>query len=323
MSIVITGVGGFIASNLFVEFKQKHNREHIMLSDDFANPQKNNYVVETYLHERIHRNILFLWLKQHAASTSFIFHLGARTDTTEFDKTVFDELNLQYSKNIWKFCAEKNIPLIYASSAATYGDGKLGYDDSHKLVENLKPLNPYGESKNEFDKWALSQSQKPPYWYGLKFFNVYGPNEYHKGRMASVVYHAFNQIKSTRRMKLFRSHHPDFKDGEQKRDFIYVRDVIKAILFLFNNKPESGIYNIGTGKARSFNDLVKCTFQAMGIPENIQYIDTPEDIRDKYQYFTEAKIDKLRNAGYKEEFTSLEDGIKDYVQNYLQHDACY
>ncbi|MGM0505381.1 MAG: NAD-dependent epimerase/dehydratase family protein, partial [Bacteroidota bacterium] len=184
-------------------------------------------------------------------------------------------------------------------------------------IEKLKPLNPYGESKNEFDKWALQQEHKPYFWAGLKFFNVYGPNEYHKGRMASVIFHAYNQISDTGKMKLFRSHRPDFKDGEQLRDFIYVKDVVDVIFFLMNHRKDSGIYNLGTGIARSFLDLTKNTFKAMGVEENIEFVDTPEDIRDKYQYFTEANMNKLRSIGYDKPFTSLEEGVKDYVQNYL------
>lgn len=321
MLIVITGASGFIGSNLVTELIEAGYGEELILVDDFSNKKKNNNLKNKHTQKKVHRDVFFNWLEEHAAATGFIFHIGARTDTTEFNKSVFDRLNLHYSQKVWNYCAGNDIPLIYASSAATYGDGRLGYQDSHELVEKLKPLNPYGESKNDFDKWALNQSKKPPFWYGLKFFNVYGPNEYHKRRMASVVYHAFNQIKTTGEMKLFRSHHPDFKDGEQKRDFIYVKDVIDVIHFLFKNKPDSGIYNLGTGNAQSFNHLVKSTFQAMGVPENIEYIDTPEDIRDKYQYFTEARMDKLRNTGYQKAFTSLHSGIKDYVQNYLQKNA--
>ena len=207
--------------------------------------------------------------------------------------------------------------MIYASSAATYGLGELGYKDEHEIVEKLQPLNPYGLSKNDFDKWALKQKETPPHWYGLKFFNVYGPNEYHKGRMASVIFHTVRQIKATSGMKLFRSHRPDFKDGEQSRDFVYVKDVIKICYWLWKNLPADGLYNLGTGQARTFDDLAANTFQAMDLTPNISFIDTPEDIRDTYQYFTEADMDKLRAAGYKEPFYSLEEGIRDYVQGYL------
>jgi ADP-L-glycero-D-manno-heptose 6-epimerase len=253
----------------------------------------------------------------------FVFHIGARTDTAEFDKAVFDKLNLNYSKAIWKSCSEFKIPLIYASSAATYGMGELGFDDDEEIIPQLKPLNPYGESKNEFDKWVLQQNNYPPYWAGFKFFNVYGPNEYHKNRMASVVYHCFKQIQESGKMKLFRSHHKDFKDGEQLRDFIYVKDLVSVLFHFMLHGSENGIYNLGTGKARSFKDLAKNCFKVMEKEEKIEYIDTPVDIRDKYQYFTEAKMDKLRKAGYTKDFYSLEAGIKDYVGEYLMYQKYY
>jgi ADP-L-glycero-D-manno-heptose 6-epimerase len=207
---------------------------------------------------------------------------------------------------------------VYASSAATYGLGEFGYsDEDESIIEKLKPLNPYGDSKNDFDKWALKQKNKPPYWIGLKFFNVYGPNEFHKGRMASVIFHAFNQIKQNGSVKLFRSHNPKYDDGGQLRDFIYVKDLCSVIIFFYQNKVSNGIYNLGTGTARTFLDLAKNTFKAMDVAEDIHFIDTPSDIRDKYQYFTEAKMDKLKKAGYTKPFATLEEGITDYVKNYL------
>ncbi|MCU0394684.1 MAG: NAD-dependent epimerase/dehydratase family protein, partial [Chitinophagaceae bacterium] len=199
----------------------------------------------------IQRESFFAWLQEHSGEVSFVFHLGARTDTTEFNWSVFQELNIDYSKKIWAFCTEKQIPLIYASSAATYGMGELGYADDHEIVDKLKPLNPYGESKNAFDQWVLSQDRTPPFWAGMKFFNVYGPNEYHKGRMASVIFHAFHQIRNTGMVRLFRSHHPDFNDGEQLRDFVYVKDVVDVLFFLMNRGEKNGLYNLGTGKART------------------------------------------------------------------------
>lgn len=249
--------------------------------------------------------------------------MGARTDTTEFDKAIFDELNLDYSKEIWNKCVEYGLPLVYASSAATYGMGELGYKDDHSIVEQLKPLNPYGDSKNDFDKWVLKQEKQPYFWAGLKFFNVYGPNEYHKGRMASVIFHAYNQITKTGEMKLFASHHPDYKDGEQLRDFVYVKDVVNVCLFLLNHRKDSGIYNLGSGKARTFLDLVNNTFKAMNLTPKISFIPTPEDIRDKYQYFTEADMSKLKAIGYNQPFTTLEDGVEDYVKNYLSSATYY
>jgi ADP-L-glycero-D-manno-heptose 6-epimerase len=320
--IIVTGAAGFIGSCL-VSRLNADGLEDLILVDDFSDDIKNLNLEGKRYKQRIHRDEFIQWFAEHAKQVKVVFHIGARTDTTEFDKTIFDKLNVNYSKDIWKICAENTIPLIYASSAATYGLGEYGYNDDHEIVSKLKPLNPYGESKNEFDLWALQQKKAPPHWYGLKFFNVYGPNEYHKSRMASVIFHAFGQISANGGMKLFRSHNPEYKDGEQLRDFIYVKDVIEVCVFLYKNKPASGLYNLGTGQARSFLDLAKGTFAAMGKEENISFIDTPIDIRDKYQYFTEANMTKLKNAGYKKEFYSLEDGIRDYVQNYLREKNYY
>jgi ADP-L-glycero-D-manno-heptose 6-epimerase len=230
---------------------------------------------------------------------------------------VHKKLNLDYSIRIWQLCTALNIPLVYASSAATYGNGEHGYDDKHDIVTSLVPLNPYGVSKNEFDIWALAQVKHPPFWAGMKFFNVFGPNEYHKGRMASVIFHAFNSIKNTGSVKLFRSHNPDYKDGEQIRDFIYVKDIVQLCVWLMQYQPTSGLYNAGTGTARTFNDLVKSIFSALTIEPKIEYIDTPLDIRDKYQYFTEANMSKVKNAGYDAPFYTLEEGVREYVSEYL------
>ncbi len=314
--IVVTGAAGFISSNLISKLN-KEGKKNLILVDDFDKEEKKDNFKGKNFKELINRDVFFNWLKINGGLVDFVFHLGARTDTTEFDVSVFDKLNLNYSKQIWEMCAKTGTPLIYASSAATYGMGEHGYKDNHKIVKKLAPLNPYGESKNEFDKWVLEQRFTPPFWAGIKFFNVYGPNEYHKGRMASVIFHAFNQINNTGKMKLFRSHNPDFNDGEQQRDFIYVKDVLEVLYFLYKNRPKSGLYNLGTGKARTFVDLTKATFAAMQVPEIIEFVDTPKDIRDKYQYYTEANIKKLKNAGYKKRFTSLEKGVKDYVQNFL------
>lgn len=316
MSIVITGAAGFIGSNLLSRFN-KEGFTDIVLVDDFSNPEKNKNFEGKKFSEKINREIFINWAKNNAKNIDFIYHIGARTDTAEFDKNIFDKLNLNYTKEVWRLCSDNNIPLVYASSAATYGDGALGYSDSHDIVEKLKPLNPYGESKNEFDKWALGQEKQPPFWTGLKFFNVFGPNEYHKSRMASVVFHSFYQIKKTGGMKLFRSHKPEYKDGQQKRDFIYVKDLTDVLFYLMKNQNRSGIFNLGTGNARTFLDLTKAVFKALNIDENISFIDTPADIRDKYQYYTQAEMQKLRNAGYTKEFTVLEDAVYDYVKNYL------
>ncbi len=314
--IVVTGAAGFIGSVLTGKLIEK-GFEDIIVVDDFSRSDKNKNLENKKFSRPVERDDFFQWFDENPDEISFVLHIGARTDTTEFDKNVFDILNLNYSKQVWVRCAEHRIPLIYASSAATYGLGEFGYHDDHDIVEKLKPLNPYGESKNDFDKWVLKQTTAPPFWAGLKFFNVYGPNEYHKGRMASVIFHAFNQINETGKVKLFRSHNPDFKDGEQLRDFVYVKDVVDVILFLMKDQPASGLYNLGTGKARTFLDLANSTFRALDLKPNILFIDTPEDIRDKYQYFTEANMAKLRGAGYDRPFTSLEDGVEDYVRNYL------
>lgn len=321
-TILLTGAAGFIGSYLLGYLNRK-GYEQIIIVDDFSRADKgSNFNTKKFI-AKVEREELFGWLTKENPAVDFVFHLGARTDTTEFDYTVHEKLNVEYSKKIWNYCTEKKIPLVYASSAATYGSGELGYSDSHEIVEQLKPLNPYGISKNEFDKWALAQNTCPPYWSGLKFFNVYGPNEYHKGRMASVIFHSFNQVLATGKVKLFKSHRPDFADGQQLRDFIYVEDVAKVCYWLMNNKVTSGLYNLGTGKARSFEDLVRATFAGMDKEPVIEYIDMPEDIRDKYQYFTEADMTKLIAAGYNQPFFSLEDGVNDYVRNFLLQKAYY
>jgi len=318
--IVVTGAAGFIGSCLISKLNSQ-NFNHIVAVDDFGNKEKNRNLDGKTIQERVERKDFFNWLDTKGDKIEFIFHIGARTDTTEFDWDIFLKLNLNYSKQIWQKCIQYQIPLVYASSAATYGMGEKGYDDSELLCKELQPLNPYGESKNEFDIWAVDQPEKPFFWAGLKFFNVYGPNEYHKGRMASVIWHAYKQIEETCKMKLFRSHHPEFEDGKQLRDFVYVKDVVDVCYFLMHHRQNSGIYNLGTGKARTFQDLTLATFAAMNRQPIIEFIDTPLDIRDKYQYFTEAKMDKLRNIGYTRAFHSLEDGVKDYVQKYLQPDT--
>ncbi len=311
--ILLTGAAGFIGSCLLSQLNKEGIKDFIIV-DEFSNGLKNSNLSHKSFLRKIHRDQLFDWLKLHGNSLEFVFHLGARTDTTEKNRQIFDQLNLNYSKKIWRFCSERQIPLVYASSAATYGLGEHGFIDDSLIIKQLKPLNFYGISKNDFDKWAVQQVEKPPFWAGLKFFNVYGPNEYHKGRMASVIFHAFHQIQQTGEMKLFRSHHPNFKDGMQSRDFIYIKDVISVCSFFLSKKAESGLYNVGTGRARTFWDLAVHTFRAMHLFPLISFIDTPKDIRSTYQYFTEAKIEKLRNAGFKDEFYTLEQGIEEYVK---------
>lgn len=320
--IVVTGAAGFIGSCL-VEGLNQNGYEDLILVDDFSKKEKLNNLKGKIFTEKIEREHFDTWLDKNHKMVYFIFHIGARTDTTEFDVKIFDKLNLNYTKKIWQQCTEYGIPLVYASSGATYGLGEYGYSDNHEIVEKLKPLNPYGDSKNDFDKWALKQTETPYFWAGLKFFNVYGPNEYHKGRMASVIFHAFNQIKEKGFVKLFKSHNPDYKDGEQLRDFVYAKDVVNVCLFLMDKKAKSGLYNLGTGKARSFLDLAKATFSALEMEPKIEFIDTPEDIRDKYQYYTQAEMGKLVGEGYTKSFTSLEKGVDDYVRNYLGEGKYY
>jgi ADP-L-glycero-D-manno-heptose 6-epimerase len=314
--IVITGAAGFIGSCVVSKFNAE-GITSLILVDDFSSPQKqDNFRLKSF-YQKIERVDFIDWFNTNAGIVDYVIHIGARTDTTEFDVNIFNELNLEYTKSVWKLCARYSVPLIYASSAATYGLGEQGYSDDESKIPELKPLNPYGDSKNEFDKWALKQSTMPPHWYGLKFFNVYGPNEYHKGRMASVIFHAFNQIQSAGKVKLFRSHNPDYADGGQLRDFVYVKDVTSVIWFLYSKNPANGIYNLGSGKARTFLDLANATFSAMGKKPHVEFIDTPADIRDKYQYFTQADMGKMIAAGYNQPFTSLEEGVNDYVTNYL------
>lgn len=320
--IIVTGAAGFIGSCL-VKKLNAENFNAIIAVDKFGNPDKEKNLKGAKIKTRIERDGFFDWLDENYETVEFIFHIGARTDTTEFDKSIFDELNTNYTQSVWQKCIEYQIPLVYASSAATYGLGEIGYDDDENNIPKLKPLNPYGQSKQDFDTWALRQPEKPFFWAGLKFFNVYGPNEYHKGRMASVVFHAYGQIRQSKKMKLFRSHHPDFRDGEQMRDFIYVKDVVEVCYFLMHHRKNSGIYNLGSGQARTFHDLARSVFKSMGKNERIEFIDTPADIRDKYQYFTEAKMEKLKSIGYAKPFTSLEEGINDYVKNYLEPGIYY
>ncbi len=314
--IIVTGAAGFIGSRMVKKLNEAGYSD-ILLVDEFAHPEKNFNLTDLEFRGKLDRRQFIRWLEVSHADVDFIFHLGARTDTTEMDTTIFEHLNLEYSKAIWMLCSGFQIPLAYASSAATYGLGEFGYEDDHEIIPKLQPLNPYGWSKQDFDVWVLQQTSMPPHWSGHKFFNVYGPNEYHKNRMASVIFHTVRQIKQTGGMKLFRSHHPDFGDGGQSRDFIYVKDVVDVLFHFFENRPTDGIFNLGTGKARTFLDLATNTFRAMGREPNISFIDTPEDIRDKYQYFTEATMRKVRRTGYIEPFYSLEDGVDDYVKRYL------
>jgi len=326
--IIVTGAAGFIGSYM-VSYLNRKGYYNIIIVDEFSDlEKKSNYRSKRFV-DFVERERFIEWIYHEPFKIDFVFHLGARTDTTEFDYSIHEKWNVEYSKKVWQYCTEKGVPLIYASSAATYGNGELGYKDDHDIVGQLKPLNPYGVSKNEFDKWALEQGDQPPFWAGLKFFNVYGPNEYHKGRMASVMFHSYSQIKETGKVKLFRSHKPEYKDGEQLRDFIHVDDVAAIMFWMMEvisrqlaigngqSRLTNGIYNVGTGKARTFKDLVTAIFNSLNLKPEIEFIDTPEDIREKYQYFTEADMNKLRTAGYDKTFLTLEQGIGSYVKDFL------
>ena len=322
-TIVVTGTAGFIGS-VVVQYLNEQGYSNIWLVDDFGVEAKRGNWEQKQYSKIIERQAFLTQLLKENFSIDAIIHLGARTDTTEFNYKIHQELNIEYSQSLWNYATLKQIPFIYASSAATYGSGEQGYNDDHDILNQLEPLNPYGISKNEFDKWAIAQHHSPPHWAGLKFFNVYGPNEYHKARMASVIFHSYHQIKATGRVKLFKSHKQGFEDGQQLRDFVYVKDVMKVIEWMLQKmmskdwpNTQNGLYNLGTGKARSFYDLASHTFTAQGLEPAIEFIDMPEDIRDKYQYFTEANMQKLQKAGYHIPFYSLEEGIQDYVQNYL------
>jgi ADP-L-glycero-D-manno-heptose 6-epimerase len=323
--IAVTGAAGFIGSCMVRRLNDAGYKD-VLVVDEFGRPDKMRNLAGKQVHGEVHRSNFLRWLERNHADVDAVFHLGARTDTTEMDAAVFDQLNLEYSKALWMLCSGFELPLLYASSAATYGLGELGYADDHAAIPRLRPLNPYGQSKQDFDVWVLETAgqQAPPLWAGFKFFNVYGPNEYHKGRMASVIFHTARQIKATGAMKLFRSHRPDFKDGEQSRDFIYVKDVVDVLLHFLEKRPPNAIYNLGTGQARTFLDLATGTFRALGLEPDISFIDTPADIRDTYQYFTEADMTKLRALGqYREPFYGLEEGIEDYVQRYLRAETIW
>jgi len=314
--IVVTGAAGFIGSYVVGKLNREGFKD-IVLVDKYDDPLKfQNYQTKTYT-EMVDRDHFFDWLESNEKFVQMIIHMGARTDTVGQEPEIYQQLNLEYSQKIWKACIQYGLPLIYASSASTYGDGQYGFIDDHSIIPELQPLNLYAQSKHDFDLWALQQEEQPYFWAGLKFFNVFGPNEYHKNRMASVIFQAYNTILETNKMNLFRSHHPDFKDGEQARDFIYVEDVAKVILFFMSHRKDSGIYNVGTGVARTYVSLTKAVFNSMNVAEIIGFVDTPEDLKGKYQYYTCANIRKLRGIGYTAPFYTLEEGIGDYVANFL------
>ena len=320
--IVVTGAAGFIGS-YFVGKLNRSGFDNLLLVDRYDDASKERNLVTKHFSRLIDRDDFPEWFSKNAREVDMVFHLGARTDTIGQEPESYEELNLRYSQLLWNACAEFQVPLVYASSAATYGNGEYGFSDAHHKIAHLQPLNLYAWSKHDFDVWVLRQKKSPQFWAGLKFFNVYGPNEYHKGRMASVVLHAFQTIRNTGEMRLFRSHRDDVADGEQKRDFIYVDDIAEVMLFFLENQHNPGIYNVGTGKARTYLDLTKAVFDSLKINPEIQFVDTPRDIRSRYQYFTEADIQKLREIGYSKPFTELEHGVEEYVSNYLVSEHCY
>lgn len=320
--IVVTGAAGFIGSAIVWELN-RCGIEDIIVADKLRTEDKWRNIAKRKFYDWVDRDELIEKLEKGEIKPSVIIHMGACSATTEKDGDFLMKNNYEYSKKLWEISVRDNINFIYASSAATYGMGEAGYEDDENKIGDLRPLNKYGYSKQIFDVWVLKQQKKPAKWAGFKFFNVYGPNEYHKGRMASVVLHSFNQAQLEGEVKLFKSHRADYKDGGQLRDFVYIKDVVKVIKYFVDGKGKSGIYNLGTGKARSFYDLAMNTMKFAGKNPNINYIDMPIDIRDKYQYFTEASMQKIKDAGYMDEFYSFEDGIKDYVQNYLMNEDRY
>ncbi len=317
--IVVTGGAGFIGSAIVWRLNTL-GKENIIIVDELGQDEKWKNLVSLGFHDFINKNE---FIKSIETGLSFkpeaIIHMGANSSTTEKDADHLLNNNYEYTKKLAKYCVKNNVRFIYASSAATYGDGSLGFDDSEELSKKLYPLNMYGYSKNLFDVWAIKNNLMDSF-VGLKYFNVFGPNEYHKGDMRSVVHKAYEQIRDTGGVKLFKSRNDNYKDGEQMRDFVYVKDAVDMTLYFLDNKDKNGLFNVGTGKARSWNDLVTAIFYSMDKKINIEYIDLPEHLVKKYQYFTEAKLEKIKKAGYQKPIFSLEDGVADYVKNYLMKD---
>ncbi|TDT67933.1 ADP-glyceromanno-heptose 6-epimerase precursor [Hypnocyclicus thermotrophus] len=324
--IIITGAAGFIGSAIAWQLNE-NGRDDLILVDKLKTEEKWKNIAKRDYYDWVDREELFEYLanEEIAKEIEAVIHMGACSATTEKDMDFLMKNNYEYSKKLWEFCTRYNIKYIYASSAATYGLGEQGYNDEINLEghKKLRPLNKYGYSKKIFDIWALKQKETPKNWVGFKFFNVYGPNEYHKGRMASMVFHSYNQAKENGYVKLFKSHNKNFKDGEQLRDFVYIKDVVSIIEYFLNNNIENGVYNLGTGKERSFYDLAYNTLVNANKNPKIEFVDMPMDLRGRYQYFTKAEINKLRKIGYTKEFYTLEEGVKDYVRNYLEKDDKY
>lgn len=330
--IVVTGGAGFIGSNLVAGLAEKGER-NIVVCDLLGSDDKWRNISKHELRDIVKPDSLMRYLELHASEIKVIFHMGAISSTTEVNADLIVENNFALSRRLWKWAAERGVRFIYASSAATYGDGRQGFkDDDHpEALDKLRPLNPYGWSKHLFDRRtgritndsARGGESVPPQWAGLKFFNVYGPNEYHKGDQMSVICKLYPQVEAGAAARLFKSYEKDYGDGGQIRDFIYVKDCVDVMLWLFDNPKVSGLYNVGTGKGRSFNDLANAVFTACDKKPKIHYIEMPPELMSKYQYYTQADMTKLRKAGYTRPFTELEDGVKDYVQNYMMTDDPY
>jgi ADP-L-glycero-D-manno-heptose 6-epimerase len=319
--IILTGGGGMIGSMIAWHLNTQMNFDDFVIVDDLINEQQENNFNKRKFIEYIAKDDLEKYLND-KKNVSAVIHMGAISATTESNFNRLLQSNIRFSQALWHWCAENKVPFIYASSAATYGNGSVGYGDNESELDKLSPLNAYGYSKHFFDRWVqleLSKNQPtPPQWCGLKFFNVYGPNEYHKGRMASVVFHAFNQFKETNQIKLFKSEHPSYADGMQVRDFIYVKDAVKIIIFFLNNNNFSGLYNAGTGNAETFKALAEALLiNTKGQPDDIKYIEMPNDLKGKYQYYTQATMNKINSIGFNDNFMNLKEGVTDYLENYL------
>ncbi len=314
--IIITGAAGFIGSCLITKLNQE-NFNAIVAVDRFNNPEKEKNLANKRIWERVEQDSFFDWLEKNFEEVEFIFHLGAHTDTTETDWEKLQKENITYSQQIWNACVSYQIPLVYASSAATYGDGKFGFSDQEDRIDLLRPRHAYGKSKHRFDQWALARQEKPFFWAGMKFFNVYGPNEYHKGKMASPVFNMYQQIKAKGWVELFQSDRESVAQSQLKRDFVYVKDVIEVCYYMMRYRKKSGLYNVGTGLAHSFVQVAAIIFNILEVKSDIRFIEMPENVKNHYQHITKANIDKLKKTGYNHVFTNLEVGITDYVKNYL------
>ena len=319
--IILTGGAGMIGSMVAWHLNNEMSFNDFVIVDDLANEQQEYNFNKRDFVEYIKKDDLKKYLSK-KQNISAVIHMGAISATTESNFNRLLESNIRFSQQLWHWCAKNKVPFIYASSAATYGDGSFNYNDNESELDQLNPLNAYGYSKHFFDRWIQLELAKkqpaPPQWCGLKFFNVYGPNEYHKDRMASVVFHAFNQYKESKQIKLFKSEHPSYKDGMQVRDFIYVKDAVKVVIFFLNNSKFSGVYNVGTGNPETFKALAKAVLSNnTGNPDEIKYINMPNDLKGKYQYYTKARIDKIRSIGFGDNFKNLNEGVTDYLKNYL------